>query len=189
MSDLMEGMEVLKPDDLLAVLDSSAVGEEEPEIEPAIPPVTDLLQGEAAVARIVIGKNAIIRYKQVASLIAARAKALIEAEEVKMAQAKQALQPFVKKIVSKNLSLDPKSKKSINFMSGKAGYKGSGGSMDILDMDKVAQYCDEKDFGVVVVKKTVTKTDLKVLMKANPEEFAKIKNVKFNKGVDNFYVT
>ena len=38
MSDLMEGMEVLKPDDLLAVLDSSAVGEEEPEIEPAIPP-------------------------------------------------------------------------------------------------------------------------------------------------------
>lgn len=189
MSDLMEAMEVLKPDDLLAVLDSSAVGEEEPEIEPAIPPVTDLLQGEAAVARVVIGKNAIIRYKQIASLIATRAKALIEKEELKIAQAKEALQPFVKKIVSKNLSLDSKSKKSINFMSGKAGYKGSPGSIEIADMGRVARYCDEMNFPEVTVTKTVTKTDLKALRKANPAAFSEIKNVKFNKGADSFYVT
>lgn len=172
-------------DDLLALLDESAAVEEGEEIELDIPPVQDLIEGERAVARISICRNSIIRYKQVASVIAHRAKLLVEKEELKIDQAQKALQPFVKRVVDVNLKADPKAVKSVTFLAGRAGFKKSSGAIEIDDMGTVAKKCHEMG---IPVKMEITKTALKAIRMVDEDRFKKT-GAKFRKGIDSFYVT
>lgn len=179
-------------EDLMSLLDQSAVGAFEEEVELDIPPVTDLVEAESAMGRVAVCRNNIDRFKQVAKMIKARADALVEVETKKIEQASAALQPFVEKIVKKNLALDKKANKSIKFlMGGKSGLRGGRDSIEITDEAKAVKTCLEAGIATKKVE-TVLKKNVMDYLK-NTEgvdvEVTKLEGIKYHKPRDSFFIT
>ena len=180
-------------EDLMSLLDQSAVRTtEEEEVELDIPPVTDLVEAESAMGRVAVCRMNIERFKQVAKMIKARADALVEAEEKKISQASAALQPFVERIVKKNLAIDKKATKSIKFlMGGKSGLRGGRESIEVTDEAKAIRTCEKKGIAVKKVETVVKKNVLDYFKNTEGVDVkvTKLDGIKYHKPRDSFFIT
>lgn len=138
--------------DILTLLDESEVGE-----EVTFPNATDLIQAERMVATIKESNDAVVRIKQLRELVNHRADSLISREETKIKNATDALEPFVKGVVSENLKVNPKAKKSLDFLTGSAGFRKGKAKIEVEDEEKAIRACNELSIKTII-KVSVSKS-------------------------------
>ena len=146
--------------------------------------VRTLSDAENMVGRIAVAESNIKRYIAAAEWIKNKAAVLIAKEEERIKKAHDSLEPYCKEIIENNIKLDPKSKKSLDFMFGKAGYRIGRDSIEVEDEGVALDSCHS----LGIYTRTKESIDKIIVMKFIKEKGHIPEGMKVIQAEEKFYV-